>query len=357
MPQIGRAGKPPLGVIFDSAFGSRPDDALALAMLFGFDGLSDSRLLCIGISTSDLKAAQFCDVIAHFYRLPPPGALGGMGRGGLVIGLLEAGSPGTSTTLSAVLAKTNIEGKPAYPRTVETISDTADPLAQMRNVLNTQPDQNVVVVETGPITNLARLLALPSGKDLIARKVKYLVIAAGRYPDGPVDSSIRTDIPAARRVFAEWPTPIVACGAEVGNAIKFPASGIEKDFDWSPAHPVVDAYRAYQAMPYDAPAGAMAAVLYAVKPQENYFGLSPAGTIEVLSDGRTEFNATPGGKHKYLVVDQMKKASVIETITRLASLKPAAPAPRFRPSVNQQKDEVRPLPTQGAGPTPPPKKN
>jgi hypothetical protein len=357
MPQNGRAAKPPLGVIFDSAFGSRPDDALALAMLFGLDGLNDSRLLSISISTSDLKAAQLCDVIAHFYRMPATGGFGGMGRGGLVIGLLETGSPETSTTLSAVLVKTNIEGKPAYTRTVEKISDTADPLAQMRNVLNAQPDQNVVVVETGPATNLARLLALPSGKDLIGRKIKCLVIAAGGYPDGQVDSSIRADILAARRVFAEWPTPIVACGAEVGGAIKFPASSIERDFEWSPAYPVVDAYRAYQAMRYDAPASAMAAVLYAVKPQENYFGLSPAGTIEVLPDGRTQFNATPGGKHKYLVVDPMKRASVIETITHLASLKPAPPTPRFRSIVNQQQDGAKPVPTQGTVPTPPPTKH
>ena len=45
-------------------------------------------------------------------------------------------------------------------------------------------------------------------------------------------------------------------------------------------------------MPYDAPAPALAAVLYAVHPDDGYFTLSEPGTISVLDDGRTQF--TPG---------------------------------------------------------------
>src|ERR1019366_239671 len=49
----------------------------------------------------------------------------------------------------------------------------------------------------------------------------------------------------------------------------------------SEAPPVVAAYRAYRPMPYDAPAAAMAAALYAVRPQENYFTVSGPGTLTV----------------------------------------------------------------------------
>jgi hypothetical protein len=46
---------------------------------------------------------------------------------------------------------------------------------------------------------------------------------------------------------------------EVGKALP---SGIkhEKDFAWSPDHPIVEAYRAYQPMPYDAPTGLYALI-------------------------------------------------------------------------------------------------
>ena len=74
----------------------------------------------------------------------------------------------------------------------------------------------------------------------------------GAFPQGEPEFNIKTDIPAARKLFAEWPTPIVASGYEVGEALPFPASSIENDFSWSPAHPVVEAYKAYRPMPYDA---------------------------------------------------------------------------------------------------------
>ena len=44
--------------------------------------------------------------------------------------------------LSAALAKVGADGNPAYPRGVEKLNDTADPVALMRNALTGQTDQN-----------------------------------------------------------------------------------------------------------------------------------------------------------------------------------------------------------------------
>ena len=95
-------------------------------------------------------------------------------------------------------------------------------------------DQNCIVVLTGPATNLASVLTLPGIKDLITRKVRYLVLMGGAYPDGQPEFNIKSDIASAKKLFAEWPTPIVASGFEVGAALPFPATSIEKDFAWSP---------------------------------------------------------------------------------------------------------------------------
>src|SRR5439155_26792549 len=143
--------------------------------------------------------------------------------------------------------------------------------AWIRTALSAQHDQNAVAVLAGPASNLVRVLDLPGVRDLAVHKLKMLVVAAGAYPSGGPEFAIQEDVPAARRLFAEWPTGIVAVGAEVGEALPFPGSSIEKDFAWSPAHPVVDAYRAYKPMPYDAPTTAMAAALYAVRPHKGYF--------------------------------------------------------------------------------------
>ena len=75
---------------------------------------------------------------------------------------------------------------------------------------------------SGPATNLAAALAFPGLKETIAAKVKYLVIAGGAFPSGAPEAHIKADIPAARKVFAEWPAPIVAFGYEIGAVLDFP---------------------------------------------------------------------------------------------------------------------------------------
>jgi hypothetical protein len=111
----------------------------------------------------------------------------------------------------------------------------------------------------------------------------------------------------------------------VGEALPYPGSSIEKDFAWAPVHPVVDAYRAFKPAPYDAPASALAATLYAVHPEAGHFKLSEPGTISVLDDGRTRFTPAADGKHRYLMVDPTRKDDVISLYTSLAA---AQPAPR-----------------------------
>jgi hypothetical protein len=161
-------------------------------------------------------------------------------------------------------------------------------------------------------------------------------MTGGAYPNGEPSFNFKTDAAAAKKLFAEWPSPIVAAGDEVGTALSYPAASIEKDFAWTPAHPVVDAYRAYRAMPYDAPASAMAAVLHAVRLTSGDFKLSASGKIRVTDDGRTEFTATPEGKHRYLILDAAQKEVVLKTFIELASAKPAPKQPRRRAPQQQQ---------------------
>jgi len=227
--------------------------------------------------------------------------------------------PEDSPMLSAALSKNT------YPHDIRTVNDTADVAPLIRNALTAQHDQNAIVVLTGPATNLAKVLDLRGNRELIASKVRFLAIAAGAYPDGAPETQITSDTPAARKLFAEWPTPIVASGYEVGEPLRFPAVAIEKDFAWAPHHPIVDVYRAHKPMPYDAPTWAMSAMLYAVRPQEGYFKLSDPGTISVLDDGRTRFTASADGKHRYLILDPAQKDRILQTYTEVASAKPEPP--------------------------------
>jgi inosine-uridine nucleoside N-ribohydrolase len=337
-------GKPPVGIVFDSDMGNSIDDALALALLYGFDGKNEARVVSVSVSKPNLKAAAFCETIGRFYAGTVSGAFGGFGRT-LPIGLASEGkNPEDTSLLTVPLSKRNAEGAPVYEHGIHNLNDTAEVAALIRNAFTAQYDQNAIVVLAGPATNLVKVLDLPGAKDLIARKVRFLSVVGGAYPDGQPESNIKSDIPAAKKLFAEWPTPIVASGHEVGSALLFPASSIEKDFAWSPAHPVVDAYRAYKPMPYDAPTWDMTAVLYAVRPQEGYFKLSSPGAIGVLDDGRTTFSPAPEGKHRYLILDPGQKERIVKTYTEIASAKPVPRAPRFRRKQEEQQKKTDPAP-------------
>jgi len=356
--QFPEQGKPPVGIIFDSDIGNRIDDILALALLYGFDGKRETRVVSVSVTKSNLKAAAFCEAVGRFYAGAVSGAFSAVGRT-LPVGLATDGNmPEDMPLFTVPLAKVNAEGAPVYSHGIEKLNDTAEPTPLIRNAFTAQHDQNCIVVLAGPATNLVKVLDLPGVKDVISKKVRFLSLMGGAFPQGGPEFNIKSDVPAARKLFAEWPTPIVASGYEVGEALHFPASSIETDFSWSPAHPVVDACRAYKPMPYDAPTWDMTAVLYAVRPEANYFKLSEPGTIGVLDDGRTKFSPSPGAKHRYLILDPSQKENIVKTYTEIVSAKPVPRQPRRRQQQEEQQKQQQqqkpepPKPPEVKPPTP-----
>jgi hypothetical protein len=322
------AARPPIGIAFDGDVGNRIDAVLAIAMLNGMTARTQARRISLSVSRPSLVSAQVADAIAAFYRgRPVAGPGGGIGQASEgMIGLPESKTVAADTPpFAAILASKAADGTPNYTSSITGLVNTAESSVLIRNLLLAQHDGNAAIVLAGPATGLVRILDLYRSGPQIAAKCRELVVAAGAFPAGPAEASIKSDVAAARRLFTEWPTPIVVVGSEVGEALAYPAASIDKDFAWSPAHPVVDAYRAFRPMPYDAPASALAAVLYAVQPDEGYFTLSGPGTISVLDDGRTRFAPQADGKHRYLIVDPAQKARVMTQYTSLVS---AQPAPR-----------------------------
>jgi hypothetical protein len=319
-------GKPPAGVIFDSDMGNTIDDVLALALLYGLDGKNEARVVSVSVTKSNLKSAAFCEVMGRFYAGSVSGDFGSFRRS-LPVGMaIDGKMPQDTAILTAPLAK------PVYVHGIHKETDTADAAALIRNAFTAQHDQNALVVLTGPATNLVAALRLPGVKDLAVRKVRLLAIAA----------DWKSDLAAARELLANWPTPVVVAAPEIGDALPFPAASIEKDFAWSKDHPVVDAYRAAYPAPQDAPTHAMAAALYAVRPQEGYFKLSDPGTISVVDGGRTQLTPSAEGKHRQLLFDPAQKERVIATYVELVSAKPVPRMPRFRQQQQQQQQQQKP---------------
>jgi ABC-type transporter Mla MlaB component len=299
--QFPGTAKPPVGIVFDAAMDAI-GDALALAMLHGFEGKDQARIAAICVSSGDLRAAQFCDAVGRFYASATTGPAA-MFMHFMPIGL--ATNAGAKSAESAMLAN------PVDATAIKSINDTADAATLIRNVLMAQYDQNAAIVLSGPPTDLAHLLGIYGVKEWITRKVRLLCMA---------ETGMPADAAAARKVFAEWPTPIVTVGREIGEALPFPGDSIEKDFAYATPHPIAAAYRAYKPMPYDAPSCAMAAMLYAVRPDDGYFQLSGSGNP------------------RSLVLDPAQKDRIIKTYIEMASAKPVPRKPR-RPPNDKDKDK------------------
>jgi hypothetical protein len=308
--QFGGGGVPPVGVLFDGGF-DRIGDLLAVAVLYGLESKNESRVAAISVNRADFGAAQFCDVVKRFYT---PGGFGG---GGLPIGAL-GGAEKPIPVYAKLLAKTGDDGAAVYKSALTGIIDTGDPATVLRNALTASQPKNSIVVASGSLTTAARLLSLRGSKLLIEGTVRHLVIA------DPKVSSDAGERAAAQRLLDEWPTPIYFCGADIGDAIPYPASSIEKDFAGPKANPVADAYRAFGQMPYDAPAAPADAALFAVRMSANLFRLSEPGNLRVMPTGGIELTPATGGKHRRLIYDEAQKENAIKALTQLASAPPRA---------------------------------
>jgi inosine-uridine nucleoside N-ribohydrolase len=298
----------PVPLVFDTDMGNDIDDALALAMIHALESKGEARLIAVTITKDNPSAAAYIDAVNTFY-----------GRPAIPVGVVRRGkTPEPSRMLTVPLERKRSDGAPAYPRDLDGAS-APEAVDLLRQVLEKQPDRSVVFVQVGFSTNLARLLE--TAPELVRRKARLLSIMAGAFPSGKPEFNVRVDIPAARTLYERWPTDVVFSGFEIGSSIKYPAASIERDFAYADHHPIADAYRAYQKMPYDRPTWDLTSVLYGVRPDAGYFSLSPSGTVTVAGDGRTVF--TPGGgRHRYLTVDDQQRAKALAAMIELASRAP-----------------------------------
>ena len=311
----------PPGVAFDSELGDI-DHLLALAMLFTLEGRRQIRVPSISTSRFNLQAARFLDLVARFYGGEQAGDFV-VNRLPLPVGMTATGKQtGPSPMLDGALLKTVADGKPVYPRTLTSLNDTADPVALIRNALSAQVDHNAVVVLAGAPVNLLGVIARPDGREWANRKARLVSIAAGRFAAGPVDPIIRRDVAGFRKLLAEWPSPLVMAGTELSEALPFPGASLASGTAWASHHPIVDAYRAFRPMPYDAPSRTLAAVLHAVSIDQPSFDLSPPGTIAVAQDGHTMFSPSPDGRHRYLIAKADQKERVLQTYVELVTAQP-----------------------------------
>jgi inosine-uridine nucleoside N-ribohydrolase len=307
----------PVRLIFDTDMGNDVDDAVALAMIHALESRGEAKLLAVTITKDNRWAAPLVDLMNTFY-----------GRGGIPIGMVRDGkTPEDSNMIRLPAERKRADGSFVYPHRLVDGREAPEAVGLLRRVLAREADGGVVIVQVGFSTNLARLLdskaddaSALSGRDLVKSKVRLLSIMGGAFPDGKPEYNIHTDIPAAKKLFAEWPGTIVTSGFEIGENILYPATSILKDYSYVADHPLAEAYRDYMKMPYDRPMWDPTATLYAVRPDS--FSLSAPGVITVDDEGRTHFAVSANARHQYLTATPEQNAAALRAIIELASRPP-----------------------------------
>lgn len=309
----------PVRLIFDTDMGNDIDDAMALAMIHNLEKRGACRLLAVTSTKDHPKSAAFIDALNTFYGNPD-----------IPIGAVRDGvTPGLGKYLG-LADRTNAQGELVYPHVLRSGEDAPEAVDLLRQTLAAQPDHSVTIVQVGFFTNLARLLKSPpdrhsewAGPELVARKVKALVIMAGAFQTIRDDTrhleyNVRMDIPSAQEFTANWTAPLIWSGFEIGIAAAYPWRSIVEDYDYVTDHPIKEGYLDYAPRhPHDRPTWDLTAVLAAVYPDRGYFDLSAPGTVTVEADGATRFDPAENGLHHFLKMDAAQTARVREACVML----------------------------------------
>jgi purine nucleosidase len=314
----------PVPVIFDTDIGNDCDDVLALGMLHALQSRGECELLAVTITKDHELAAPFTDAINTFY-----------GRGNIPIGVCRSGVTPDQGKYNG-LCKTVDAGKLRYPHDLLSGKDAPNAVSVLRKALANADDQSVAIIQVGFSTNVLGLLESPAddlspltGMELALKKVKLLSIMAGAFQLIPnngkmvehLEYNVVEDLKAATKLAKICPVPIVWSGFEIGISLPYPHQSILKDFRYTPHHPLPESYILYEPPPHDRPTWDLTSVLYAVRPNHNYFNLSEPGLVKVAGNGLTTLTKD-GQRDRYLILKDDQKARVIEALTLLSSQPP-----------------------------------
>jgi inosine-uridine nucleoside N-ribohydrolase len=301
----------PVSVIFDTDMGPDYDDVGAITLLHAFADEGQANILATIASTNYPNVTQVLSVLNTYFKRP-----------NVPIGVPKG---------KAVSDKDNQHWSDTlvtrYPHAIRSNDEVPDAVALYRQILSKQPDHSVTIITVGFLTNLANLLASGpdqysklSGTALVRQKVAKVVSMAGKFPGGR-EYNVFRDTPASKTVFADWPTPMLMSGFEIGQQIH---SGLPLVQNTKIQNsPVKDVFRISLLKAAEDKAGRMSwdqtAVLVGVRGYEPYYTVQ-SGRLTMKNDGSNGWDSAGKG-HQYLVV-KMPVPQVEELINTLMMHQP-----------------------------------
>jgi len=298
----------PISIIFDTDIAPDYDDVGAMALLHAFADNGEAKILATISCNAFETTAPTLSVLNTYFRRPD-----------IPIGITKTKLPNKACSqewAQAIILQ--------YPHLLISNGQAENAVILYRKILAMQPDTSVTIITVGFFTNLANLLGTQpdgysslDGKALIRKKVKQLVSMAARideYGAGGYEFNVAVDAAASKKVFAEWPTPMILSGFEIGEKILTGIRLIKNDSIRN--SPVKDAFRIALAKDHNTVgrnSWDQTAVLVAVRGWEPWFSYRRLN-FDVKEDGKNI--VIPGDKIIYLEFKQTPEAigKVIEDL-------------------------------------------
>jgi len=300
--------KTPQSIIVDTDMGLDYDDVGALAMVHNIAREKHIPILGVMCSTASDASNNAAAIVNQYF-----------GDTKLQIGTATADAPkdlSIQEWQQVAYAKHSVKIKDKVQLT--------DAVALYYKLLSDAKDGSITIISIGYSSNLLKLLetpadakkGLPSGKELIAKKVSALFTMGGAFPDGR-ESHFMKQPNVTLSVYQSWPGTVVFAGKELGDKIRTGKTlSAQAKSKPSPVRDVYSQCMAYSPVDKDGhESWDQMAVLAAMMPELNYFSFTP-GKVLLNEDGSNSWFG--GGKGQYALafnpkIDEKAIANTIET--------------------------------------------
>jgi inosine-uridine nucleoside N-ribohydrolase len=197
----------PVRLIFDTDTMGDVDDVGTAAVLHALADQGEVRILAMGLSRKNPWSPLCLDALNTYFHRPD-----------IPIGVVKGPAFDKRSKYAETIAR-------EFPHKLKSAEEAPDAALLYRKILAQQADKSVVMVSVGQVTNFRNLLKTGpdeqsklGGVELVKQKVKAWVCMGGKIPEGR-EANLIHDGPAAAYAIANWPTPIIFSGWEIGQQI------------------------------------------------------------------------------------------------------------------------------------------
>ena len=247
----------PVDMIIDADLGNCTDDLFALQAAFAFRAKGECKILGIMQDCGEEKCHRLADALMHYYKAD-----------NIPLGLARGGKmhPFECTPYYEIADLVGPDNTLLFPPTDIPLSQRLSGVRLYRKLLSEAVDGSVNIVCLGMLTILGQLMdseadeySSLSGMELIRRKVKAVDITGGCFTAVPlrnadeygnarfldVEYNVGGDIPLAKKVIEQWPTPLHLYPLEAGMTFPSVHDWILEQYSWQPESPIYQTYSRY----------------------------------------------------------------------------------------------------------------